>query len=265
MTLFDLQSLRFVRGGNEILAGVNWSIREGEHWILLGPNGSGKSTLVKILSGYQWPTSGSASLLGDPMGTMSLLEIRKRIALFEPALQEESAAFHPDLTALEVICTGYFGTLACYDDIPDELLERARSLFENQFESSGLPFPPSREFVKLSSGERRKVLLLRSFFTKARYMILDEPYESLDLAARYTLQELLVRMVLERKIPTLTVLHRIEEIPSFVTHALLLKEGRVFRSGPIESVVNSASISGLYDYPVEVGKRGDHFYCLPDK
>src|SRR5229473_706751 len=76
----------FRRDGVEILREVRWTIRAGEHWVLLGPNGSGKTSLLRILAAYEWPSQGEVEVLGEKFGRFDLRELRKRIGLVCSAL-----------------------------------------------------------------------------------------------------------------------------------------------------------------------------------
>jgi len=59
-----VSNLRVARGRTEILRGLDWRVRRGEHWVILGPNGSGKTSLLKAITGYLSPSSGEIALLG---------------------------------------------------------------------------------------------------------------------------------------------------------------------------------------------------------
>ena len=66
--VLEVARLRIAREGKVILKGVDWTVRAGEHWVLLGPNGSGKSSLLAALTGYFAPTDGRVSVLGETFG-----------------------------------------------------------------------------------------------------------------------------------------------------------------------------------------------------
>ena len=59
------------------------------------------------------------------------------------------------------------------------------------------------------------------------------------------------------------VLHRIEEIPAFATHAALISGGRIRLTGPLEDVIRSEPLSRLYGVELDVGKKAGHYYCTP--
>jgi iron complex transport system ATP-binding protein len=263
MVLVDLEGIEYVRGGQPILRGVNWRMLAGEHWAILGPNGAGKSTLAAILLGMEWPTRGRVRVLGELFGETELRSLRARIGFFQPSLQANHGVYHPDATALDIIVTGWDGSLARYVDYPPEALDRAQQLYARQFRGARESFPMDREFARLSSGERRKTLLLRTLMRSPELLLLDEPYESLDIPSRFSLERALSDEVQAGGVWTITILHRLEELPPFCTHALLLRDGAVLAAGPLEQMIRSESISALYDTPLKVGRDSGRFYCVP--
>ncbi|MCE9597742.1 MAG: ATP-binding cassette domain-containing protein [Spirochaetia bacterium] len=251
------RNICYIRQGNEILSGVDLAIREGEHWILLGPNGAGKSSLIKILSGYEWPTSGDIEVCGKRMGETSVADLREGLGLFEPVLQTEAAVHYPGMTAEDVVVSGARNAIVLYEDGDPQAIGRARELLSAQ----GFDF--ARPFSVMSSGEQRRTLLLRALIRRPELLILDEPYESLDLRARVDLEKTLMAMVAAGGIATLCAIHRIEEIPPFATHAVLLKQGGVFRAGTVETLITSEILSALYETPLEVSVLKGRFACFP--
>src|SRR3982751_2620746 len=109
----DLQNGGLRRGETWILRGINWRVPAGACAAILGPNGSGKSTLTRILACHYWPTEGESSVLGSTFGDASLLDLRKSIRLVQPAGPYDIDA---ELTARQVVLTGFFGTLGLYDE-----------------------------------------------------------------------------------------------------------------------------------------------------
>ena len=68
-----IENAQVIRANRYILGPINFSISEGERWVILGPNGAGKSTLLKLLSTEIFPSSGEVTLLGQKLGKMLLL------------------------------------------------------------------------------------------------------------------------------------------------------------------------------------------------
>ncbi|MCR9143596.1 MAG: ATP-binding cassette domain-containing protein [bacterium] len=270
-TILELKDVGLIRGGETILQEINWRIQSGEHWVMLGPNGGGKSTIASFICGYQWPTQGGVSVLGERYGSVDMRAMRARLGVFQPAQQSGLGTHHPGATAFDIILTGADGSLARYRDYACEERRRAEELFARYFrvqragnEADAASFPIDRLFHKLSSGERRKVLLLRVFMARPEFLLLDEPYESLDIPSRIQLEAMLADYIQRHGTPTLTILHRVEEIPEYATHAVLIKAGGVFVQGPLLQTITSETLSDLYDTPLKLGRDGGRYYCVPD-
>src|SRR5882724_8004464 len=113
-----LQNVGLRRGDTWILRNINWEVPAGVCAAILGPNGIGKSTLTRILACHYWPTEGESSVLGSTFGDANLLELRKSIRLVQPAGPYD---IDSELTARQVIYTGFFGTLGLYDPTTAEM------------------------------------------------------------------------------------------------------------------------------------------------
>jgi len=247
----------YQRGGVKILTDIRLEIEEGQHWVLLGPNGSGKSSLIRLLTLYEWPTAGSIDMEGFPPGQISAAAVRERIGLFEPALQNEIGHHYPWVTAEEIVVTGRTGALMLFHAAEEKDVLAARALLEEE------GFDPGRQFSVMSSGEQRRTLLLRSLFRKPALLILDEPYESLDIKARWSLEGTILRTMREAGSTTITALHRLDEIPPGATHACLMKGGTVIRGGPIDATLTSENVSVLYDVPILLSRVRGRFHYEP--
>ena len=67
--VLELEDVSVVREGRALVDQVSWSVKEGERWVILGPNGAGKTTLLNIASSYLYPSTGTATILGETLGT----------------------------------------------------------------------------------------------------------------------------------------------------------------------------------------------------
>ncbi len=174
---FRLQNVGLRRGDTWILRHINWSVPQGACAAILGPNGSGKSTLTRILACHYWPTEGESSVLGSTFGDANLLELRKSIRLVQPAGPYD---IDSELTARQVILTGFFGTLGLYDPTTPAMEAEADRLL-NQV---GLLHVADHVYATLSSGEKVRNLIARALVREPRLLLLDEPTAGLDLLAR---------------------------------------------------------------------------------
>ena len=262
MNIVTVENLSFIRNKTTILKNINWTVQENENWVILGPNGSGKSSLVSMLTAYEWPTEGSVKIKNNIYGSCQAGEIRKKIGLFEPSITDQILLHHPLITALEVICTGMDASIGMYHEYEETTKDRARALLKNTFKHSGFHIDESRSYSILSSGEKRKILFLRILISQPELIIFDEPYESLDIPSRSMLESIFNNYIDLSRIPSITVLHRIEEIPLYATHVLMLKNGEVFSYGKIDDLINSKILSDLYDTDLLIEKRLKRFVCI---
>ena len=84
--LFQVRQLSIRRGDTHILRDVHWTVRPGEHWIILGANGSGKTSLLKAITGYMTPTEGEITLLGEEFGDSDWRELRHHIGIVSASI-----------------------------------------------------------------------------------------------------------------------------------------------------------------------------------
>lgn len=252
----DLADVTLVRSGSVILRDVSWRIMPGEHWALLGANGSGKTSLLSIVSGFLWPSEGSASVLGERFGQTDLRELRKRIGWVSPALQEWIPVRD---TGLDTALTGLRGTLGVRAEHSGEERDCARGLLN----FLGCGAQADQPFRTLSQGERQKVLIARAMVSGPQLLIFDEICSGLDLAAREGFLETVERLAHEPGGPTLIlVTHHIEEIVPAFSHAMVLRAGEVVAQGPRDDVLTSDVFSAAYDLPVTVETIGERQWAF---
>ncbi len=168
LPLLDVSDLTIRRESSYVLSKVNWSVRKGEHWVILGANGSGKTSLLKAIAGYMPPTDGDISVLGETFGSSDWRELRKRIGVVSASI---SHLCHDEDPALEIVAGGLQAMIGLWGQLRpgDEKkalaalgLVRARYLADRRWEV-------------LSQGERQKVLIARALISAPPLLILDEP------------------------------------------------------------------------------------------
>ena len=239
------------RSGRTILDAVDWTAARGEHWALLGPNGAGKTTALRVASAQMRPSGGRAFVLGGRLGGVSMPELRRRIGLVEPALGRR---FYPVQTAREVVASGFAGTILPEEDAD---LVRADALLE----AVGAGALAARSFATCSEGERARILLARALATDAELLVLDEPAAGLDLPGRELLLRAFDDAVGARPmLTTITATHHLEELSLRVTHALLLREGRVVAAGPLRESLTDDALSACFGLPLTVDVAGGRFF-----
>lgn len=220
---FQNATVRF--GARWLLRKTNWTIRRGEQWAVVGPNGSGKSTLMRAVMGDAPVVQGRISrnpAIAQP-GRIALVSFENARLLLDRD-REGDAARHfsgrPDevATVREILA-----------DVRCSEAENAER-YESPFFSDLFVDLIERPIRNLSNGELRKVLILRSLLSKPELLILDEPFDGLDIASRKALSDILHRLMAEGQ-QIILVSHRIEEIPPNFDNIIRLKDGAVEEVG----------------------------------
>jgi iron complex transport system ATP-binding protein len=242
------------RGTKHILDGVDWTVREGEHWVVLGPNGAGKTTVLQIAAARMHPTTGTAEVLGERLGRVDVFELRPRLGLASAALA--SRIPNGELVS-DAVLTGAYGVTGRWrESYGDVDLGRARDLMA----AFGVLDLEDRVFGTLSEGERKRVQIARSLMADPEVLLLDEPSAGLDLGGREQLIAALTELATDPRSPLMVlVTHHLEEIPPGFTHAALMKDGTIEFAGPIDQVLTSGNVSEAFGMPLTVTRLGPRF------
>src|SRR5690606_16485867 len=260
LTLLDMSDvLEFAgvgvsRGGNALLDDIDWSVEEGERWVVIGPNGAGKTTLLQVAAARIHPTTGVAGILGEVLGTVDVFDLRPRIGLASAALAER---IPPEEVVRDVVVTASWGVTGRWREEYDDLdTARAGELLE----AMGVAHLADRRFSTLSEGERKRVQIARALMTDPELMLLDEPAAGLDLRGREELVGRLSLLAQDLDSPAMVlVTHHVEEIPPGFTDILMLREGRVVAAGPIELTLTDENLSAAFGLPLVVERRGERW------
>jgi len=189
---------------------INWTIQPGEHWLIAGANGSGKSALAAVLAGEGTRLSGTLSGVPD---RVALVSYERQAELIEAERRKD------DADIMDVVSEGTpvaeIIDADCHD--PD--------LAQTLIDTLGLRPLMGRAFRKLSTGETRKVMLIRALTSQPDVLVLDEPFDGLDHNSMAWLQDHL--SALAEVMPMVIVLNRFDECPDFITHVAYLENGQL--------------------------------------
>ena len=258
-TIISIQDLRVVRGGTEILRGIQWEVDSRENWVILGANGSGKTTLLSCVTGYVTPSTGTIHVLGKQYGKADWRELRKEVGLVSSSIRH---LIEDHQTALEVVASGRDAEINMWHSPQGRLLEEARKSLR-QVECANLG---ERPWAFLSQGERQRVLIGRSLMAKYRILILDEPCAGLDPVARERFLQFVSRLAAAERTPNLVfVTHHVEEILPCFDRALVLRGGRIISQGAIRKVITSPTMTQAFGAEITVRTRAGRFDLLFSK
>lgn len=255
----EMNDATVLLGGCPVLRDATFTLEEGEHVCILGPNGSGKSTLVRLISGDLFPLHrepAAVRLFGRDR--WDLFELRGRLGIVSDSLQAWQAAGGE--TVRDTILSGFFGGVGLpLRGAPESWMEEKAREAARLLKIGDIL---DRRSNTLSSGQMRRTLVARALIHEPRTLLLDEPYTSLDLAARHQFDDR-VRYLAARGHAIILVTHELGEIPPEMDRVILIKEGRIRADGPKRSVLTSANISELFGIPVEVREEDGRFRAVP--
>jgi iron complex transport system ATP-binding protein len=228
-----------------LLDRVSLAINPGRVHAVLGPNGAGKSTLLKLLSGEQRCTSGQALLEDRAISDWPALERARRRAVLP---QSESLSF--DFTVRQVVS---LGRMPCILQTP----ARENEIITAALEATGVAHLDSRIYPTLSGGERMRVQLARVLAqiweasAHPRYLLLDEPTASLDLAHQHSCLRI-ARQFAAEGTGVLLVLHDPNLALSYADEVTLLCCGQIVAQGAPEQVLTQQNLERVYGVKIEI-------------
>ncbi len=208
-TVADLVEVVVMNDGFPLLAGTTLRIDAGAVTVLTGDNGAGKTSLLRLLAGLLPLTSGSAQVLGLDLSSGDRRQLRRRVGWLG-----HEGSFYDDLTVSENLTFAARATERPLDDIAPAL------------ERVGLTTRRDTQTKQLSAGQRRRLGLAWLLVRRPALWLLDEPYASLDAAAREFLDGLLVD-VLSGGAAVVVSSHDPLGHGTFPTRTVLMAGGRV--------------------------------------
>jgi len=252
--VLDFAGVTITRGEARLLDRVDWTVEEGERWVVLGPNGAGKTTLLQVASTHIHPTDGVVGILGEVLGTVDVFELRPRIGLASAALADRIPRGE---RVIDVVVTATYAVTGRwreqYEDVDND---RAMRLLRRL----GVAALGERTFGTLSEGERKRVQIARALMADPELMLLDEPAAGLDLGGREQLLRTLGALALDEDAPAMVlVTHHVEEIPPGFTHVLLIRDGAIVAAGPLESTLTAANLTATFGLPLALDRHVDRW------
>ena len=243
----DLKNINVYIDQKEVLSNINISLNHGENTLILGPNGSGKSTFLKLLNRSIHPiTSNNSSFKLFNKENINIWDLRKKIGFL---FKEMEQRVNIGVTLYDVIISGFSGTFnSRYSKL---LSEREKTKIDNLINEWGLNNIISNEFKSLSDGQKRRALLARALVYEPDILVLDEPFCNLDIKSNFILTRNLSKLI-EQSVNIVYVTHNLESILPKTNRVILIKEGKIFKDGSPNELVNSKILSYLFNISINV-------------
>jgi zinc/manganese transport system ATP-binding protein len=237
-------------GGRIIWQHVQLSVQPGEFLAILGPNGAGKSTLLKAILGLIPLAAGRITVLGHPA--------RRGNAAIGYVPQRRHFESDVRIRGRSIVRLGLDGGNW---GLPLPLLQRrkaqeAAARVQEAIDLVGASAYADRPIGELSGGEQQRLLIAQALVTRPRILAMDEPLDSLDLRNQQGVAAVIRQISRETGAAVLLVAHDVNPILPAVDRVVYVAHGQIAVGTP-EEVINTETLSHLYNTPIEVLRASD--------
>ncbi|MCL6706471.1 ABC transporter ATP-binding protein [Pseudomonas sp. R2.Fl] len=213
--------------------GVDLKIAPGEFFAMLGPSGSGKTTCLRLIAGFEQPTSGHIEIFGET--AEGVPPYRRQVnTVFQ------DYALFPHLDILDNVAYGLM--------VKGVARKERHALAEQALDLVKLPGYGARKPGQLSGGQRQRVALARALVNKPKVLLLDEPLGALDLKLREQMQEELKSLQRSLGITFVFVTHDQGEALSMADRVAVFNNGGIVQAGTPEEIYNRPRTRFVADF-----------------
>jgi ABC-2 type transport system ATP-binding protein len=237
----EVRNLSKSYGSVRAVNDVSFSVGDQQVLGFLGPNGAGKTTVMKILTGYHFPSAGTALVDGLPVDEQPL-EVKKRIGYLP-----ESVPLYGDMTVDE-----YLAFAAETRFIPKE---NRKTAINASLEACALTGYRGRRIETLSKGYRQRAGLAQAILHDPPILILDEPTTGLDPNQIIEIRSL-IKELGKRKTVILST-HILQEVEAICSQVLIINDGKIAAQGSPEEIAGSMKGGDTWELLLKGASAGD--------
>ncbi len=241
--MIQLNNLTCGYGKKHILSNVTERIKQGEITCLLGKNGIGKTTLFKTILGLIPPLSGNILYKNKNITDYSHQELAKEIS-YVPQAHGTPFPF----TVFDVVL---MGNIAHAKGLFRHPSVEAQHIAASCISLLGIEHLSHQTFSKLSGGEKQMVLIARAMAQQPKFIAMDEPTSNLDMGNNIKVMKI-THMLKKKGYGVLINTHSPEQALNYADHVIMLKEGKIAASGNPHVVIDTQSISDIYNAEIEL-------------
>ena len=221
--IIDLKNIYKEYDGVEVLKNINFYIRKNEFLTLLGPSGCGKTTTLRIIGGFERPTSGELIFEGKDIINVPPYE-RQINTVFQ------KYALFPHMNVFENVAFGLKIKKLPKDEIKNKVINMLKMVNLEGFEN--------RSIESLSGGQQQRVAIARALVNEPKVLLLDEPLGALDLKLRKEMQLELKNMQKRVGITFIYVTHDQEEALTMSDTIVVMDKGEIQQIGTPVDIYN---------------------------
>lgn len=242
--MYKINDLRFSYPGSDrtVLDGVSLEIASGDVLSILGPNGAGKSTLLSCMVGLLQPDSGSISLSGQNISSLSVQNIAKTVS-FVPQTVSPTFAY----SVFEFVLMGRAPLISTFGKPGRKDREAASRALDRM----GISHLKDRAFTEISGGERQQATIARAIVRDPKVILFDEPTAHLDFGNQ--LRTLTVIKELSRDgFTTVITTHNPDHAIMLGGRAAILDRNGLLTSGSVDELIREDTLSKVYGADLKV-------------
>jgi putative spermidine/putrescine transport system ATP-binding protein len=239
MAFLELDRISKSFGTLQVVRPVSLEIDQGEFVTLLGPSGCGKTTILRMVAGFETPTSGAIRI--DGKDVVGLRPNQRNVGMVFQAY-----ALFPNLTVAQNVGFGL--------KVAGVPKAQAEPRIAEMLALIGLPDLGGRYPFQLSGGQQQRVALARALANRPKMLLLDEPLSALDAKVRVSLREEIRRIQKELGITTIFVTHDQEEALSMSDRIVVMNTGVVEQVGTPSEVYNRPSTVFVSTFVGQISK-----------
>lgn len=200
-----------------VIENITFDIESGELVGILGANGSGKSTLAKAIC-HIMPHTGQVQVGDKCISQLQMKEIAKQISYIP-----QSSGLSMDISVLDVVLMGFNARLHPLGNPTDAMQEKAKEMLQ----LVGMWDLMDTNYMLLSEGQKRLVILARALVNEGTFLVMDEPESSLDFQVRYQFMDIVRSWIGKESRAGLIILHDVMMALNCCDRLILLKEKKI--------------------------------------
>jgi len=235
--ILDIRNISLNFRDKSILSNISFEVSTGEFFVIIGPNGAGKTSLLKIVSGLQKAQQGSVAIKGINITGYTRRNLSQILAIV-PQHIEVGFPF----TVADTVIMGrspHLGILGMEGKNDFDIAEEAMEFTE-------VSHLADRKLFQLSGGELQRVIIARAICQQPEIILLDEPTTALDPSHQLKIMDLMERFRRQHNTTIIMVSHDLNLASMYGDRLMLLKEGRVIKTGDPKEVLNKSLLEESY-------------------
>lgn len=253
--VFEINGLSFAYGKNQVLKGLDLTIKEGGITTLIGANGCGKSTLFNLMTKNLKPQQGEIALYGQNISACHVKEFAKQVAIVH---QYNTAP--PDLTVEKLVSYGRtpYHTMGLSPD-PEEDEKKVKWALE----ITNTEKIKDKPITQLSGGQKQRAWIAMALAQDTKVLFLDEPTTYLDVRYQLDILRLIKKLNREFAITVIMVLHDINQSLYYSDQIVAMKDGKIIAHGLPEQIITTELVKQVYDVDLQIQKVDGKPFVIP--